>query len=52
MAHGKVVDRWEGGKPTPILPDAKIRVHTGGEIADPFFTTAYVDDYLLIKVQH
>ena len=52
MAHVKVVNRWEEGKPTPIPPDAKIRVHTGGGIVDPFFTTVYVDDYLPTKVQH
>ena len=52
MAHEKVVDRCEEAKPTPIPPDAKIRVHTGGEIVDPFLTTVYVDDNLLIKVQH
>ena len=52
MAHVKVVGRWEERKPTPIPPDAKIRVHTGEEIADPFLTTVYVDDNLLIKVQH
>ena len=52
MAHEKVVDRCEEAKPTPIPPDPKIRVHTGGEIGDPFFTTVYAEDYLLIKVQH
>ena len=52
MAHIKVVDRWEDGKPTPIPPDAKVRAHAGGEIDDPFFATVYIDDYLLIKVQH
>ena len=36
MAHVKVVDRWEDGKPTPIPPDAKITAHTGGELDDPF----------------
>ena len=51
MAHVKVVDRWEDEKPTLIPPDAKIRAHAGG-IDDPFFATVYVDDYLLIKVQH
>ena len=45
MAHVKVVDHWEGRKPTPIQKDAKIRVHTVGEMVDPFFTTVYVDDY-------
>ena len=49
--HVKVVDRWEEVKPTPTPPDAKIRVHTGGEIVDPYFTTVYGDDYLLIIVQ-
>ena len=52
MAHEKVVDRCEEAKPTPIPPDAKVTVHTGGEIADTFFTTVNIDDYLLIKVQH
>ena len=51
MAHVKVVDRWEG-EPTPIPPDAKIRAHSGEEISEPFFATVYVDDYLLIRVQH
>ena len=36
IAHVKVVDRWEEGKPTPMPPDAKTRVHTGGERLDPF----------------
>ena len=52
MAHVKVVDRWEEGKLAPTLPGAKIRAHSGGEIFDPFFATVYVDDYLLIRVQH
>ena len=52
MAHVKVVDRWEEGKPTPIPPDAKIRAHAGRELDDPFSATVYVYDYLLIKVQH
>ena len=52
MAHVKVVERWEDGKPTPIPPDAKIRAHSGGEKWDPFFTAVYVDDYLQIRVQH
>ena len=37
---------------TQIPPDAKIRAHSGGEISYPFFTTVYVDDYILIRVQH
>ena len=52
MAHLKVVDRWKEETPTPIPPDAKIKVHTVGETAHPIFATVYVDDYLLIKVQH
>ena len=34
MAHVKMMDRSEEGKPTPIPPDAQIRAHSGGEIAD------------------
>ena len=34
MAHVKMVDRWEEAKPTPIPPDAQIKAHSGGEIAD------------------
>ena len=30
MAHVKVVERWEDGKPTPIPPDANVRTHSGG----------------------
>ena len=44
-----VVDRWGKGKTTPIPPDTKIRAHTRGDIGDPFFTTVYVDNYLLIN---
>ena len=52
MAHVKVVERWEGGKPTPIPPDAKVRTHLGGGKFDPFLTSAYEDDYLQVRVQH
>ena len=52
MAHVKVVHRWEEGKPAPIPPDAKLTAHSGGEMLDPFFTTVYVDDCSLIRVQH
>ena len=54
MAHVKIVDRWEEGKPTPVPDDAKIRAHRGGGegVFDPFFATVYVDDYLLMWVQH
>lgn len=52
MAHVKTADRWEEGKPTPVPLDAKIRAHGGGGKVDAFFTTVYVDDYLLIIVQH
>ena len=51
-ARVKAVNRWEEGKPTAIPPDAKIRAHSGGERPDSFFTTVYVDDYLLVRVQH
>ena len=52
MYHVKVVDQWEEGTPTPIPSDASVRAHSGGEISDLFFATVYVDDYLLIRVQH
>ena len=52
MAHVKVVDRRKAGTPAPIPSDAKVRAHGGGEISDPFFATVYVDEYLLIRVQH
>ena len=52
MAHVKIVDCWEEGKPTPVPDDAKIRAHRGGGMFDPFFATVYVDDYLLMRVQH
>ena len=51
MAHVKVVEAWEEGKPTPVPPDAQIRPHPGGGKSDPFFTTVYVDDYLLVRAQ-
>ena len=52
MAHEKVVERCEDGKPTPIPPDAIVRTHSGGGKLDPFFTAVYVDDYLQVRVQH
>ena len=52
MVHAKIVDRWEEGKPTPVPDDAKIRAHREGVIFVPFFATVYVDDYLLMRVQH
>ena len=48
-----MVDRCQEGTPTLIPPDAEIRAHSGGDISDPFFfTTVYVGDYLLIRMQH
>ena len=33
MAHVKILDRWEEGKPTPVPDDAKIRAHrTRGDV--------------------
>ena len=53
MAHVKIVDRWEEGKPTPIPHHAKIRAHRGGRVRPfPFFAAMYADDYLLMPVQH
>ena len=53
MAHVKVVERWEDGKPTPIPPDAKVTEFTvGGGEFDPFFTAVYADDYVQIRVHH
>ena len=52
MAHVKVVERWEDGKPTPIPPAKKSELTVGGGDFDPFFTVVYVDDYLPIRVQH
>ena len=51
MAHVKVVECWEDGKPT-IPPGEKVRTHSGGGKFDPFFTAVYVDDYLQVRVQH
>ena len=39
MAYVKVVDHWEGGNPTTVPADAKIKAHPGGGVADPFFAT-------------
>ena len=52
MAHVKIVDRWEEGKPTTVPDDAKIRADRGGGMFDPFFATVYVSDYVLMRVQH
>ena len=52
MAHVKVVDLWEEGESTSNPPEAKIRAQSGGEMLDPFLATVYVDEYLLIRVQH
>ena len=30
MAHVKILDRWEDGKPTPFLDDARVTAHLGG----------------------
>ena len=51
-AHVKVVDRWEEGLPTPVPTNAKIQAHNWGGKVDPFFTAVYVDDFLLVRVQH
>ena len=52
MAHVTIMDRWEEGKPTPVADDETIRAHRGGGIFDPFFATVYVDNYILMRVQH
>ena len=52
MAHVRIVDRWEVGEPTLVPANAKISTHAGGMLYDPFFATVYVDEYLLIRVQH
>ena len=51
MAHVKLAEAWEEGNPTPVPPEAKIRPHPGGGKSDPFLTTVYVDDFLLVRVQ-
>ena len=51
MAHVKILDRWEDGKPTPVPDDARVTAHRGGGVSDPFFATVYVDDHLLMRVQ-
>ena len=50
--HVKVAYRWEERTPTAVPAEAKIRAHPGGGNFGAFFTTVYVDDYLLVKVQH
>ena len=35
MAHVKIVDRWEDGKPTPVPDDARVTAHGGGECPIP-----------------
>ena len=52
MAQVKVADHWGKGTPTPVPADVNIRAHSGGVKFDAFFTTVYVDDYLLTRVQH
>ena len=52
MATVKILDRWEDGKLTPVPDDARVMAHRGGGVSDPFFATVYVDDYLLMAVQH
>ena len=54
VAHVKVVERWEDGKPTPMTPDAKVITHNSqwrGEF-DSFFTAVYADGYLQVRVQN
>ena len=50
MAHVKVVDRREGGTPTPITSDAKVKAHSGGAISDIFFAMVYVDDVFVFFI--
>ena len=51
MSHVRITEPWEVGTPTQVPREAGVRPAKGGGLLDPFFTTVYVDDYLLARVQ-
>ena len=51
MSHVRIVEPCEEGTPTPVTQEAGVRQAKGGGLHDPFFTTVYVDDFLLARVQ-
>ena len=51
MCHERITKPWKVGKPTQVLRETEIPPAKGGGRLNPFFTTVYVDDYLLAKVQ-
>lgn len=51
MANAEMVDRWEERTSIPVPDDTNIRAQGGVEF-DPFFTTVYMDDYPLPRVQN
>ena len=51
MSHVRIADPWEVGQPTRVPREAGVRPAKGGGRLDPFFTTVYVDDYMLVRVQ-
>lgn len=51
-AHIKIVEPWEKGPPTRVPAETQIKPSKGGGLENYFFCGVYVDDFVLVKVQH
>ena len=53
MSHVKIIEHWEIGRPRQIPPCVRVKnkdVPRGGP-HESFFATAYVDDFIMARVQ-
>ena len=53
MSHVKITEPWEIGRPRQVPPCVRVKnkdVPRGGP-HEPFFTTVYVDDFIMARVQ-
>ena len=51
MSHVKIVDPWETKKPTQIPPGVKVTALQKGGPNELFFTSVYVDNFIMASVQ-
>lgn len=50
--HMIIIEPYEQGKPTRVPAETGVRPTTGGGLLDQLFSSVYVDDYMLTRVQH
>lgn len=52
VSHMRIIAPWEQRESVRVPEEASVRPATGGGLVDPFFTSVYIDDYMLARVQH